>query len=101
MHPTDESTSSSLWAGLKAGARKRLETREYRPNDALKRLEETGMAGGEGAAARESLAEACIPGVELFPRTVHPPKGRGHFAELVRPGEGILGTIGLHPRHCA
>lgn len=101
MHPTDESTSSSLWAGLKDGARERLETRDYRTNDALKRLAETGMPGGEAAATRESLAEAWIPGVELFLRTVYQQKGRGYFAELVRPGEGILGTIGLQPRQWA
>lgn len=89
------------WKGLKASARARLETRDYSKGELAVRLATSGVAVGEAIEGRERLAEAWIPGVEIFPRRVFQQKGRGYFSELTRLTEGTLDRIGLSPRQWA
>jgi dTDP-4-dehydrorhamnose 3,5-epimerase-like enzyme len=89
------------WAGLNPDARARLETRDYSQADLAQRLATTGVNAGEAITGRDLLADAWIPGVELFPRRVFQQKGRGHFGELTRLTEGTLERIGLAPRQWA
>ena len=44
------------------------------------------------------VKEPWIPGVEIFPRKVHPQRHRGFFGEFVRRDEGILARVGLWPK---
>ena len=43
------------------------------------------------------IAQAWIPGVEIFARTIYPQRHRGLFGELARRDEGVLARIGLWP----
>jgi len=96
-----ESNTHDRWKGLNAAARERLETRDYSKAALAQRLATCGLGAGEAMAGREELAEAWIPGVELFPRQVFQQKGRGYFAELTRLNEGVLERIGLAPKQWA
>ena len=89
------------WQGLRAEARDLLDTRDYSQGDLSERLGGSGVNASEAMAGRESLAEAWIPGVEIFPRRVFQQKGRGYFSELTRVSEGVLDRIGLAPRQWA
>lgn len=89
------------WSGLKADARALLETRDYSKAGLAVRLATSGVSGGEAVQGRADLADAWIPGVEMFPRRVFQQKGRGYFAELTRLTEGVLDRIGLAPRQWA
>lgn len=95
------SDQNDTWHGLKPAAREALETRDYSLGDLAARLGGAGANASEAMAGRASLGDAWIPGVEIFPRRVFQQKGRGYFAELTRPGEGVLGRIGLTPRQWA
>jgi dTDP-4-dehydrorhamnose 3,5-epimerase-like enzyme len=95
------SRTTDTWAGLNPGARERLETRDYSSGDLAARLGTTGVNASEAIAGRDSLAEAWIPGVELFQRRVYQQKGRGYFGELTRLTEGTLDRIGIAPRQWA
>ncbi|NNC87281.1 MAG: hypothetical protein HKN82_02345 [Akkermansiaceae bacterium] len=86
------------WAGIRATARARLETRNYSGGDPMERLGSTGLASAEAVSLRDELAEAWIPGVEFIPRRVFQQKDRGYFAELARTSEGVLASIGLVPQ---
>jgi dTDP-4-dehydrorhamnose 3,5-epimerase-like enzyme len=44
------------------------------------------------------VKDPWIPGVEIFPRTIHPQRHRGCFGEFVRRDEGILAQIGFWPK---
>ena len=46
----------------------------------------------------EEVKDPWIPGVEIFPRNIHPQHHRGFFGEFVRRDEGILSRIGLWPK---
>jgi dTDP-4-dehydrorhamnose 3,5-epimerase-like enzyme len=94
-------TDNDPWAGLNAGARARLETRDYSNADLAVRLAGSGVNASEAIAGRAALDDAWIPGVELFPRRVYQQKGRGYFGELTRLTEGTLDRIGLAPRQWA
>lgn len=94
-------TSNDPWAGLKPDARARLETRDYSSADLALRLATSGVNAAEAIAGRASLADAWIPGVELFQRRVFQQKGRGYFGELTRLNEGTLDRLGLAPRQWA
>jgi len=83
------------WSGLRAEAREALAERDYSALPPAERLERGGFAAGDLLAARAGLP--WIPGVELIARTVHPQRFRGHFGELGRAGEGVLGEIGFWP----
>lgn len=89
------------WAGLKSDARARLETRDYSNADLSLRLATSGVTASEAMAGRDQLADAWIPGVELFQRRIYQQKGRGYFGELTRLTEGTLDRIGLAPRQWA
>jgi dTDP-4-dehydrorhamnose 3,5-epimerase-like enzyme len=95
------SSNDDCWSGLRAEARALLETRDYSKDTLARRLSDSGVAVAELIAGREELAEAWIPGVEIFPRRVFQQKGRGYFAELTRLNEGVLDRIGLAPRQWA
>lgn len=95
------SHSNDPWAGLKPDARARLETRDYSNADLALRLATSGVNASEAIAGRAALADAWIPGVELFQRRVHQQKGRGYFGELTRLNEGTLDRLGLAPRQWA
>jgi dTDP-4-dehydrorhamnose 3,5-epimerase-like enzyme len=89
------------WVGLNPDARARLETRDYSLADLAQRLATTGVNASEAIAGRANIADAWIPGVELFQRKVYQQKGRGYFGELTRLTEGTLDRIGLAPRQWA
>lgn len=93
--------SNDPWSGLNPDARTRLETRDYSSGDLALRLAGSGVNASEAIAGREALADAWIPGVELFQRRVYQQKGRGYFGELTRLTEGTLDRIGLAPRQWA
>ena len=89
-----------LWAGLSAEAQKGLVTRDYSPAEVALQLANGGIEAGQLLAADGTSADlraAWIPGVEVFPRTIHPQRHRGAFGEFARRGEGVLGQIGLWP----
>jgi dTDP-4-dehydrorhamnose 3,5-epimerase-like enzyme len=96
-----QAADSNPWRGLRAGARERLETRDYSAGDLATRLATTGACAGEVIANRGDLREAWIPGVEMFARRIFQQKGRGYFGELVRLDEEPLGRIGLRPQQWA
>jgi len=89
------------WAGIRAEARERLETRDYSKQDLAQRLGSSGVDVGEAIDARPELSAAWIPGVELFRRQVFQQPARGYFAELSRYTEGVLAQIGLSPQQWA
>ena len=92
---------SDLWNGLKPDARAHLAQRDYAQKSLAERLRTTGVEAGELIADRVTLADAWIPGVELFARRIHPQRHRGCFGELARMDEGVLAEIGLWPRQWA
>ena len=96
-----ESNTNDRWGGLKASARKLLETRDYTKGSIARRIATSGVGAGEAIGGRSGLEEAWIPGVEIFPRRVFQQKGRGYFAELTRLSEGVLDCIGLAPKQWA
>jgi dTDP-4-dehydrorhamnose 3,5-epimerase-like enzyme len=69
-----------LWEGLGADAQKALATRDY---------------------AAANAGDSPIPGVEIFPRTIHRQRHRGLFAEFIRRDEGVLQRIGFWPAQWA
>jgi dTDP-4-dehydrorhamnose 3,5-epimerase-like enzyme len=92
---------NQTWQGLRVEARESLDTRDYSVGDLAARLSGTGVNASEAMSGRAALADAWIPGVEIFPRRVFQQKGRGYFAELTRVSEGVLDRIGLAPRQWA
>ncbi|MBC7980053.1 MAG: hypothetical protein H7Y36_05775 [Armatimonadetes bacterium] len=95
------SNQNDTWQGLKTAARGGLDTRDYSVGGLAGRLGGVGVNASEAMAGQSNLDEAWIPGVEIFSRRVFQQKGRGYFAELARPNEGVLGRIGLNPRQWA
>ena len=89
-----------LWLGLNERARKSLAARDYKSGPLGHQLAGSGVDVGELVAPRvkTALKREWIPGVEIFPRTIHPQRNRGSFGELARESEGILGKIGLRPK---
>src|SRR5437899_9580766 len=90
-----------LWQGLDPGARNALTARDYGTASFAQELALRGVDAGELAAAdknQREIKEAWIPGVEIFPRKIHPQRHRGCFGEFVRRDEGILARIGLWPK---
>jgi dTDP-4-dehydrorhamnose 3,5-epimerase-like enzyme len=91
---------ANLWQGITEKARAALTTRDYKAGNFAQRLAGDGVEARQLVAADRSareVAEAWIPGVEIFPRTVHAQRHRGLFGELVRRDEGVLAEIGLWP----
>jgi dTDP-4-dehydrorhamnose 3,5-epimerase-like enzyme len=89
------------WRGLKAAARECLEGRDYSADTLPNRITCGGADISELLHHRADLADAWIPGVEIFPRRVFQQKGRGYFSELTRLNEGTLQQIGLSPKQWA
>jgi dTDP-4-dehydrorhamnose 3,5-epimerase-like enzyme len=92
---------SDLWHALKPDARKQLTQRDYSQQSLSVRLATSGIDVSEAIARRAELAEAWIPGVEIFGRRIFPQRHRGFFGEFARQGEGPLAAIGLWPRQWA
>jgi len=91
-----------LWKGLNSAAQAALNQRDYSAKSLPERLGTTGVEAGELIAAdRATLAEAWIPGVELFARKIYPQRHRGFFGEFARQEDGLLAQIGLWPRQWA
>ena len=97
-------SDEKLWAGLEAGARKLLATRDYKAGSLPERIANGGVEAGELLAADRTtreIDEAFIPGVEIFGRSIHPQRHRGVFGELGRRDEGKLKEIGFWPKQWA
>ena len=88
----------NLWQGIDPGARNTLSARDYRTASFAQELSQRGLDASQLLAADRTQRETWIPGVEIFPRTVHPQRHRGIFGEFVRRDEGILAQIGLWPK---
>ena len=91
---------TELWQGLTAEAQKALVLRDYAPQSFADRLAGAGIEADQLAAADRTTVEnraAWIPGVEVFPRTIHHQRYRGVFGEFVRRDEGVLQRIGFWP----
>lgn len=89
-----------LWEGIAPAARTALGERDYALSSPAQRLAEAGIEAGQLAAsdrADSEIAQAWIPGVEIFARTIFPQRHRGSFGELARRDEGPLAKIGLWP----
>ena len=91
----------NLWQGIDPGAQDALKARDYGALSFEQELSQRGVDAGELVTAdrnQREIKEAWIPGVEIFPRTIHPQRHRGFFGEFVRRDEGILAKIGLWPK---
>jgi dTDP-4-dehydrorhamnose 3,5-epimerase-like enzyme len=91
----------NLWQGIDAIARDAVSSRDYRTASLAQQLSQRGVDASELAAAdrnQREIKEAWIPGVEIFPRKVHPQRHRGLFGEFIRRDEGIVAQIGLWPK---
>ena len=89
-----------LWRGLTAEAQEALVMRDYADQSFPDQLTGPGVEAGKLANVDRSAAEvrqAWIPGVEIFPRTIHHQRHRGVFGEFVRRDEGLLQRIGFWP----
>jgi len=96
--------SKDLWVGLNKAARSALVSRDYDDKTLADRVAGAGVAAGEliqQDRASKQMQQIWIPGVEIFPRTVHRQRHRGLFGEFVREDEGILSEIGLWPKQWA
>jgi dTDP-4-dehydrorhamnose 3,5-epimerase-like enzyme len=92
------------WAGLNAKAASLIGQRDYARPSPAERLATSGVEAREIIDARGTdplLAEAWIPGVEVFARTIYPQRHRGFFGELAREEEGPLAAIGMWPKQWA
>ena len=91
----------NLWRGINEKARAALGTRDYSAGSFAEQLAGRGVEARKLVAADRSdpeVAEAWIPGVEIFSRTIYPQRHRGSFGELARRDEGILAEIGFWPK---
>jgi dTDP-4-dehydrorhamnose 3,5-epimerase-like enzyme len=92
---------SDRWHALAPEASAALVERDYGVRSLSQRIAEVGIEAGQLAAANRAdpeVAQAWIPGVEIFPRTIYPQRHRGSFGELARRDEGALAKIGLWPQ---
>jgi dTDP-4-dehydrorhamnose 3,5-epimerase-like enzyme len=91
----------NLWHGIDPGAQDALKARDYRSASFAQELSRRGLDAVKLVTAdrnQREIKEAWIPGVEIFPRTVHAQRHRGFFGEFVRRDEGILAQIGFWPK---
>ncbi|MEO8439362.1 MAG: hypothetical protein ABI540_03980 [Spartobacteria bacterium] len=92
---------SERWRGLAPEAKQALAERDYSVRSLGQRIAEVGIEAGQLAAADRTdpkFAQAWIPGVEIFARTIYPQRHRGSFGEFARRDEGVLARIGLWPQ---
>lgn len=97
-------SSRDLWQGLSAEAQGALGTRDYSSRDFAQQLVEVGVEAGKLVSVNRgdaAVADAWIPGVEIFARNIYPQRHRGSFGEFVRRDEGVLLKIGLWPKQWA
>src|SRR3954471_22632550 len=97
-------SETNLWLGVSEAARNALTPRDYKVGSLPQRIAQSGVPAGELARAdrsRPEIKRAWIPGVEIFPRTIHSQRHRGVFGEFVRRDEGVLSQIGLWPAQWA
>jgi dTDP-4-dehydrorhamnose 3,5-epimerase-like enzyme len=90
----------NLWQGISEKAQAKLGTRDYSAGTFSEQLAGKGMEARKLVAADRNdpeMAEAWIPGVEIFARAIYPQRHRGAFGELARREEGILAEIGFWP----
>jgi len=90
-----------LWQGINARAQDALSIRNYRIETFEQELSERGVEASQLTTAERKnreIEKAWIPGVEIFPRKIHPQRHRGSFGEFVRRDEGILSQIGFWPK---
>lgn len=92
---------SDSWHALQPAARAQLTQRDYAQKSPAERLATTGLDAGEAIAKRSELADAWIPGVELFGRRIFPQRQRGFFGEFARQDDGALAAIGFWPKQWA
>ena len=93
---------SQIWNALKPDAQSRLSQRDYSSSSLAERLATSGVEAGElVAVGSASLADAWIPGVEIFGRKIYPQRHRGFFGEFARQEDGLLSSIGLWPKQWA
>ena len=93
-----------LWVGLSDDGRAALTTRDYSAGGLPQQLAGVGVEAGKLLAidrASPDIAEAWIPGVEIFSRTIYPQRHRGSFGEFARRDEGLLAQIGFWPSQWA
>ncbi len=93
-----------FWEGLAGEAQRALGTRDYAPQSFAERLAGSGIEAGKLATRDRTAAEvraAWIPGVEIFPRTIHHQRHRGVFGEFIRRDEGLMEKIGFWPAQWA
>jgi dTDP-4-dehydrorhamnose 3,5-epimerase-like enzyme len=98
------SSPENLWRALSPAARDALTQRDYSSKSLAERLATSGVDAGELASADRSqkqIAEAWIPGVEVFARKIFPQRHRGFFGEFARQGDGLLAAIHLWPHQWA
>jgi dTDP-4-dehydrorhamnose 3,5-epimerase-like enzyme len=94
-------SETNLWLGVSEAARNALTPRDYTLASLPQRIAHSGIPAGELAMAdrsRPEIKRAWIPGVEIFPRKIHPQRHRGVFGEFVRRDEGVLAKIGFWPK---
>lgn len=93
-----------LWAGLQAGAKQRLNLRDYQAASLAQRLGSSGVEVSELLSTKrddEAIKATWIPGVELFARKIYPQRHRGFFGEFARQDEGPSAAIGFWPSQWA
>ena len=81
---------SERWIPLKPAAQSALTPRDYTSRDLAERLRTSGVEAGEIAGKSAELAQAWIPGVEIFGRRVYVQRHRGIFGEFARQGEALV-----------
>jgi dTDP-4-dehydrorhamnose 3,5-epimerase-like enzyme len=92
-------SDENLWRGLRGAARQALDTRDYAAGSLAERLDRAGVDAGEIISAKpEELRGVWIPGVKIFPRTIHSQRHRGLFGEFARQNEGPLADSKFSPK---
>jgi len=95
-------SDKNIWRGLQTGAASALSMRDYSAASFAERLATVGVETGQIIVTnRAELGHVWIPGVEIFPRTIHFQRHRGIFGELVRRDEGVLAELKLWPKQWA
>jgi dTDP-4-dehydrorhamnose 3,5-epimerase-like enzyme len=92
----------NIWRGLQPGVTSALIMRDYRAPALSTQLAGVGVEAGQIVSAkRRSLAGVWIPGVEVFPRTIHMQRHRGLFGEFARRDQGPLADLKFWPKQWA
>jgi dTDP-4-dehydrorhamnose 3,5-epimerase-like enzyme len=98
------SNREKLWQGLRSEAQAGLSTRDYSAGTLAAQMAGPGVEVQQLLAADRTqppIAQAWIPGVEMFARKIHAQRHRGSFGEFARRDEGILAEIGFWPKQWA